>query len=196
MAGVPVMQIATLQEQVERPLGAAGLNAGDAVHLGRGLQVLEGVGLVDEEVVHPQFVEHEPIVLLVLGEQVLQPRLPRGLLLLELFFGLGALFLVEPLGQRRRRHLLQLRQLALRVLDQQFGERTEAALLPSLMKRCEVRFTLRDLHVRLLPIDPALQDAFVRGEQEERSRQPVVDEREAFGERLDVRRRRLEFARE
>ena len=47
------------------------------------LQVLEVVGLVDEEVIDAQLVEDQAVVLLVLGEQVLQPLLAVGLLLLD-----------------------------------------------------------------------------------------------------------------
>ena len=68
-------QVAGLHVEVEGPLAAAGLDAGDALHLGRRLQVLEVLGLVDEEVIDAQFVEHQPVVLLVLGQQVLQPLL-------------------------------------------------------------------------------------------------------------------------
>jgi hypothetical protein len=78
------VQVAALHVQVEGPLGPAGLDAGDAVHLRRRLQVLEArVLLIDDEVVDPQLVEHQPVVLLVLGEQVFQLRLARRLLLLD-----------------------------------------------------------------------------------------------------------------
>ena len=83
VAGVLVVQVAALHVEVEGPLAAAGLDAGDAVHLGRRLQVLEVVGLVDEQVVHAQLVEHQAVILLVLGEQVLEPLLAGGLLLLD-----------------------------------------------------------------------------------------------------------------
>ena len=65
-------QVAGLHVHVEGPLAAAGLDAGDALHLGRRLQVLEIMGLVDEDVIDAEFVEHQPVILLVLGEQVLQ----------------------------------------------------------------------------------------------------------------------------
>ena len=77
------LEVAGLHVQVEGPFAAAGLDAGDAVHLGRRLQVLEIMGLVDEDVIDAEFVEHQPVILLVLGEQVLQPFLARGLLLLD-----------------------------------------------------------------------------------------------------------------
>jgi hypothetical protein len=41
------------------------------------------VGLVDEQVVDPQLVEDEPVVLLVLGQELLQPLLASGFLLLD-----------------------------------------------------------------------------------------------------------------
>ena len=41
------------------------------------------MGLVDEDVIDAEFVEHQPVILLVLGEQVLQPFGSRGLLLLD-----------------------------------------------------------------------------------------------------------------
>ena len=83
VAGVTLVQVAGLHVEVEGALGAAGLDAGDAVHLGRRLQVLEVVGLVDEQVIDAQLVEDQPVVLLVLGQQVLQPFLAFGLLLLD-----------------------------------------------------------------------------------------------------------------
>ena len=76
-------QVAGLHVDVEGPLAAAGLDAGDALHLGRRLQVLEIMRLVDEDVIDAEFVEHQPVILLVLGEQVLQPLLAGGLLLLD-----------------------------------------------------------------------------------------------------------------
>ena len=78
-----LVQVAGLHEQVEGAFGAAGLDAGDAVHLGRRLQVLEVMGLVDEDVIDAQLVEDQPIVFLVLGQQVLQAFLAFGLLLLD-----------------------------------------------------------------------------------------------------------------
>ena len=61
-------EVTRLHVHVEGPLGAAGLNAGDAVHLGRRLQVLEIMGLVDEDVIDAQFVEHQTVILLVFGQ--------------------------------------------------------------------------------------------------------------------------------
>ena len=72
VAGVLLVQVAGLHVHVEGPLAAAGLDAGDALHLGRRLQVLEIMGLVDEDVIDAEFVEHQPVILLVLGEQVFQ----------------------------------------------------------------------------------------------------------------------------
>ena len=83
MAGVLLVQVAGLHVEVEGPLAAAGLDAGDAIHLGRRLQVLEVLRLVDEDVIDAQLVEHQPVVLLVLGQQVFQPLLAAGLLLLD-----------------------------------------------------------------------------------------------------------------
>ena len=83
VAGVLLAQVAGFHVHVEGPLGAAGLDAGDAVHLGRRLQVLEIMGLVDEDVIDAEFVEDQPVILLVLGEQVLQAFRSRGLLLLD-----------------------------------------------------------------------------------------------------------------
>ena len=76
-------QVAGFHVEVEGPLAAAGLDAGDALHLGRRLQVLEVMRLVDEEVIDAQLVEHQPVILLVLGQQVFQPLLAAGLLLLD-----------------------------------------------------------------------------------------------------------------
>ena len=39
--------------------------------------------LVDEDVIDAEFVEDQPVILLVLGEQVFQAFLPRGFLLLD-----------------------------------------------------------------------------------------------------------------
>ena len=83
MAGVLLVEVAGLHVDVEGPLAAAGLDAGDALHLGRRLQVLEIMRLVDEDVIDAKFVEHQPVILLVLGQQVLQPLLAGGLLLLD-----------------------------------------------------------------------------------------------------------------
>ena len=83
VAGVLLVQVAGLHVEVEGPLAAAGLDAGDAVHLGRRLQVLEVVRLVDEDVVDAQLVEDQPVVLLVLGQQVFQLAPRGGLLLLD-----------------------------------------------------------------------------------------------------------------
>ena len=75
VAGVLLAQVAGLHVEVEGPLAAAGLDAGDALHLGRRFQVLEVMRLVDEDVIDAQLVEHQPVVLLVLGQQVFQPLL-------------------------------------------------------------------------------------------------------------------------
>ena len=77
------MQVASLHVQVEGPLAAAGLDAGNPFHLGGGLQVLEVLGFVDEYVIDAEFVEHQAVILLVLGEQLFQPLLAAGLLLLD-----------------------------------------------------------------------------------------------------------------
>ena len=76
-------QVTGFHVHVEGPLAAAGLDAGDALHLGRRLQVLEIMRLVDEDVIDAEFIEHQPVILLVLGEQVLQAFASRGLLLLD-----------------------------------------------------------------------------------------------------------------
>ena len=81
--GMLLVQVAGFHVHVEGPLGAAGLDAGDAVHLGRRLQILEIMGLVDEDVIDAEFVEDQPVILLVLGQQVLQAFGPRRLLLLD-----------------------------------------------------------------------------------------------------------------
>ena len=83
MAGMLLVEVARLHVHVESPLGAAGLDAGDALHFGRRLQVLEIMRLIDEDVIDAEFVEHQPVILLVLGQQVLQPLASRGLLLLD-----------------------------------------------------------------------------------------------------------------
>ena len=67
------VQIAGLHEQVECPLAAARLNAGDALHLGRRFQVLVILRLVDEHVVDSQLVEDEPVVFLLFGQEIREP---------------------------------------------------------------------------------------------------------------------------
>ena len=83
VAGMLLAEVTGLHVHVEGPLAAAGLDAGDAIHLGRRLQVLEIMRLVDEDVIDAEFVEHQPVILLVLGEQVLQAFGSGGLLLLD-----------------------------------------------------------------------------------------------------------------
>ena len=83
VAGVALAEVAGFHEQIEGALAAAGLDAGDALHLGRRLQILEEMRLVDEDVIDAQLVEYQPIVLLVFGQQVFQPLLAAGFLLLD-----------------------------------------------------------------------------------------------------------------
>src|SRR3954454_1603809 len=83
MSSVLLVEVTGLHEKVERPLAPGGLNARDPLHLGGGLEVLEIMGLIDKQVVHPELVEDEAIVLLVLGEELLQPLLTPRLLLLD-----------------------------------------------------------------------------------------------------------------
>ena len=83
VAGVLLVQVAGFHVEVEGTLAAAGLDAGDALHLGRRLQVLEVMRLVDEDVIDAKFVEHQPVILLVLGQQVFQPLFALGLLLFD-----------------------------------------------------------------------------------------------------------------
>ena len=83
VAGVLFVQVAGLHVEVERPFAAAGLDAGDTLHLGRRFQVLEIMRLVDEDMIDAQLVEHQPVILLLLGQQVFQPFLAGGLLLLD-----------------------------------------------------------------------------------------------------------------
>ena len=75
VAGMLLTQIAGFHVEVEGPLAAAGLDAGDALHLGRRFQVLEIMRLVDEDMIDAQLVKHQPVILLVLGQQVFQPLL-------------------------------------------------------------------------------------------------------------------------
>ena len=46
--------------------------------------------LVHRQVVDAQLVEHQPVILLVLGQQVLEPRLAVGFLLLNRFDDVAA----------------------------------------------------------------------------------------------------------
>ena len=83
VAGVLLVEVTGFHVHVEGSLGAAGLDAGDAVHLGGRLQILEIMRLVDENVIDAEFVEHQPVILLVLGKQVFQAFCSGGLLLLD-----------------------------------------------------------------------------------------------------------------
>ena len=83
MPGMLLVEITRLHVNVESPLGTAGLDSGDALHLGRRLQVLEVVGLIDEDVIDAKLVEYQSVILLVLGEQVLQTLGSRGFLFLD-----------------------------------------------------------------------------------------------------------------
>ncbi len=51
------MQVTGLHVHVERSFAAAGLDAGDALHLGGRFEVLEVVGLVDEDVIDAKLIE-------------------------------------------------------------------------------------------------------------------------------------------
>ncbi len=80
---MPLAQEPGLHVEVERPLRAARLNARDPLHLCRRIKILEIVCFVDEQVVDAQLVEHQAVVLLLLGEQVLEPLVATGFLLLN-----------------------------------------------------------------------------------------------------------------
>ena len=67
MAGMLLMQVARLHQEVEGALAAAGLDAGHALHLGRRLQVLDS-RLVHEDVIDAELVEDQAVVLLLLGQ--------------------------------------------------------------------------------------------------------------------------------
>ncbi len=83
MPGVLLIQVSGFHVYVERPFPAAGLDAGDALHLGRCFQIFEIMHLVDEDMIDAEFVEYEPVIFLVFGQQVLQPFGPGGLLFLD-----------------------------------------------------------------------------------------------------------------
>ena len=70
VALVPLPEVSGLHVEVKRAFAAASLDAGDALHLGRRFKVLEKLRLVDEDVVDAELVEHQPVVFLLLGEQV------------------------------------------------------------------------------------------------------------------------------
>ena len=63
---------------------SAGLD-GDAAHLGWRLQILEVVGLVNKGVINTEFIEHQPVVFLILRQQVFQLLYACGLLLFDGF---------------------------------------------------------------------------------------------------------------
>ncbi len=81
--GCRSLKIAGLHVNVEGAFRSAGLDAGDAIHLGRRLQVLEVMGFVDEDVIDAEFVEDKAVVLLVAGKQVFEFLLAGGLLFLD-----------------------------------------------------------------------------------------------------------------
>jgi hypothetical protein len=83
VAGVLLPQVPRLHEQVESSLAAAGLDAGDTLHLRRNFQIFSGLALVKENLVDTQLVEDQAIVLLVLGLQVFEPLFPAGLLFFD-----------------------------------------------------------------------------------------------------------------
>ena len=81
--GVLLVEIAAFHVEVEGALRATGLDAGDALHFRRRLQVLEIVAFIDEDVVDAQLVEDQAVILLVLGQQVFQAFLALGFLLFD-----------------------------------------------------------------------------------------------------------------
>ena len=83
VAGVPLVEIPGLHVEIKRALAPPGLDAGHAVHLGRGLEILEEVRLVNEDVIDAEFVKHQAVVLLVLGQKLFEPLLAVGFLLLD-----------------------------------------------------------------------------------------------------------------
>jgi hypothetical protein len=52
-----LIKVSGLHVHVESPFAAAGLDAGNTLHLGGCLQVLEVVGFVDEDVIDAEFVQ-------------------------------------------------------------------------------------------------------------------------------------------
>ena len=95
MPGVLLVEVSGFHIHVEGPLRTAGLDARNSLHLGRCLQVLEIMGLVDEGVIDSQFIEHQPVIFLFFGEEVLEAFRPCGLLLLD---GLDEIAVGSPLG--------------------------------------------------------------------------------------------------
>ena len=83
MPGMLQVQVTSLHVHVERSFAAAGLDAGDAFHLGRRFEVLVVLRLVDEDMVHTDLVEDDPVILLILSQQLLQLFLPARFLLLD-----------------------------------------------------------------------------------------------------------------
>src|SRR5205823_3651511 len=83
MTWMLLMEETGFHVKIESSLAAAGLDAGNALHLGWRLQVLEVVGLVDEDVIDGQLVKDQSVILFVLGEKVLEAFAAGGLLLLD-----------------------------------------------------------------------------------------------------------------
>ena len=58
VAGMLLIQVAGFHVEIESPFAAAGLDAGDALHLGRRLQVLEILRLINEDVIDAKLIKY------------------------------------------------------------------------------------------------------------------------------------------
>ena len=67
VAGVKLVEIAAFHVEVERPLAAAGLDAGDAIHFRGRFEVLEILKLINEYMIHAKLVKRQAVVFLILG---------------------------------------------------------------------------------------------------------------------------------
>ncbi len=78
-----LVEVAAFHVEIKGPFRAAGLDAGDAVHFRGDFQVLGVLRFIDEEVIDAQLVENQPVIFLVLGEQILELFFASRLLLLN-----------------------------------------------------------------------------------------------------------------
>ena len=83
VACVLLMKETGFHIQIEGAFTAAGLNASNPLHFGRGFEILEVVAFVNEDVVDAQFVKDQAVVFFLCGQEVFEPFLAFGFLLLD-----------------------------------------------------------------------------------------------------------------
>ena len=108
-AAIPLLDIADLQEHIEGPLRRCLRQAGDAGHFGDVEEILEIVGLVDEQAVDAKLLEGERVVLLMLGRKSFKPGLEPVLGRFQLFDEPGETLVASSVENQ----VLQVRRFAL-----------------------------------------------------------------------------------